>query len=25
VNEVRVRARGTRGGARQLIWIAARS
>jgi len=25
VNEVRVRARGTRGGARQIIWIAARS
>jgi spermidine synthase len=25
VNEVRVRARGTRGGARRIIWIAARS
>jgi spermidine synthase len=25
VNEVRVRARGTRGGARQIIWIAVRS
>ncbi len=25
VNEVRVRARGARGGARQIIWIAARS